>query len=350
MSSTAANSTTSRAISPAPLPRRRATAVDIARAAGVSRATVSFVLNDTPGQTISEPTRRRVLEAAEQLGYRPHRAAQALGRGRSKVVLMALPDWPVEHSMRQNMEEAASVLDEAGYSLATCTLHAAGHAQPLWELLDPDVVLGIAPFTEQDVASMRRSGVAQIVPDPAEAANWITSPAVTIGPRLQVDHLHAAGHRQLGFAAPLDPRLQLLAEARLLAVRERATELGLPEIDVRVAGLHDHSAEAAVRAWKAHGVSAVAAYNDELAAAVAGAALRHGLSVPGELAIIGHDDSPLAQLFVPSLSSVRLDNAGLGRYLAELALHAADGRPLAMEPPDAGACVVARESTQATSG
>ena len=57
---------------------RRVTAADIARSVGVSRATVGFVLNDTPGQTISEPTRRKVLAAAERLGYRPHSAARAL--------------------------------------------------------------------------------------------------------------------------------------------------------------------------------------------------------------------------------------------------------------------------------
>lgn len=60
---------------------RRATAADIARAVGVSRATVGYVLNDTPGQTISQATRERVLESARRLGYRPRAAAQALASG-----------------------------------------------------------------------------------------------------------------------------------------------------------------------------------------------------------------------------------------------------------------------------
>jgi DNA-binding LacI/PurR family transcriptional regulator len=65
---------------PPPRDARRATAQDVAQAAGVSRATVSFVLNDTPGQTIPESTRLRVLAAAKRLDYRPNNAA-----GRSSV-------------------------------------------------------------------------------------------------------------------------------------------------------------------------------------------------------------------------------------------------------------------------
>ncbi|MGO4752390.1 substrate-binding domain-containing protein [Streptomyces sp. 2MCAF27] len=60
------------------------------------------------------------------------------------------------------------------------------------------------------------------------------------------------------------------------------------------------------------------------------------MSVPGDLAVIGHDDMPLATMFVPSISSVRTDTAGLGRHLAELALHEVEGRLcLRTHPPSA---------------
>jgi DNA-binding LacI/PurR family transcriptional regulator len=74
---------------------RRVTSADVARVAGVSRATVSYVLNDTPHQTISAATRTRVFEAASSLGYAPSAAARALRTGRSDVVLCLLPDWPI---------------------------------------------------------------------------------------------------------------------------------------------------------------------------------------------------------------------------------------------------------------
>jgi DNA-binding LacI/PurR family transcriptional regulator len=71
----------------------------------VSRATVSYVLNDTPHQTIPEETRQRVLEAVARLGYTPSAAATALRRGRSDVVLGLLPDWPVGHAVGRVMQE-----------------------------------------------------------------------------------------------------------------------------------------------------------------------------------------------------------------------------------------------------
>jgi DNA-binding LacI/PurR family transcriptional regulator len=89
----------------------------------------------------------------------------------------------------------------------------------------------------------------------------------------------------------------------------------------------------------------VIAYNDDVAAVVVGAALRAGLEVPGQLAVVGHDDTPLAAIFVPSLSSVHQDDVGLGRQLAAVALNAADGRPLPDGDPALTATLVRREST-----
>jgi DNA-binding LacI/PurR family transcriptional regulator len=97
--------------------------------------------------------------------------------------------------------------------------------------------------------------------------------------------------------------------------------------------------------WIAAGVDGVVAYNDDIAALVLGAALRAGVRVPDDLAIIGHDDTPLARLLVPALSSVRLDTAGLGRYLAELALSAAEGSAPPQAGPETDAHLVVRETT-----
>ena len=116
---------------------KRVTAADVARSLGLSRATVGFVLNDTPGQTIPEATRERVLAEAKRLGYRANTAARALASGRSRIILLVLPDWPLDYSMRTHLDEASLALDEAGYSLVTTTPHPGGQAQPLWETLRP---------------------------------------------------------------------------------------------------------------------------------------------------------------------------------------------------------------------
>ncbi|GIH73592.1 LacI family DNA-binding transcriptional regulator [Planobispora longispora] len=324
---------------------RRVTAADVARSLGVSRATVGYVLNNTPGQTISAATRERVLAEAERLGYRPHRTAQALASGRSMIVMLLLPDWPMEYSLRQHLETASRVLDEAGYSLVTHTRHGGGHARPLWELLSPDVVIAWTPITAAERASMKASGITRILPPPRQSRSFLASPTLNAGARLQIDYLHELGHRRIGYAASGDKRLALLSRGRVAGAREAAERLGLGLLDVRPVDHRGGSAAKALRHWRQEGVTAIAAFNDNLAAMTMAAALRAGLAVPGDLAVIGHDDTPLAGMLYPSLSSVSIDNVGLGHYFADLALRAARDEPPPEKAPDLHARVVPREST-----
>lgn len=318
-------------------PTRRVTTADIARSLGVSRATVGFVLNDTPGQTISAATRERVLAEADRLGYRPHRAAQALASGHSRIVLLVLPDWPIAYSMSTHLDEASHALDEAGYTLVTWTPHQDGRARPLWETLQPDVVLSMVPLTPEQIAAIRRTGARTI-----DEADLAERPRYENGPTLQIEHLTGLGHRSLLFAAPADPRLSQLTAERVAQARRAADAAGATLADEIV---DEGTVAAAVERWIAAGVTAVAAYNDDVAALVVGALLRAGRRVPGDLAVIGHDDAPIAALLVPSLSTIHVDTSGIGRYVAALALHLATGSALPAAGPETRASLVVREST-----
>jgi DNA-binding LacI/PurR family transcriptional regulator len=325
---------------------KRVTAADVARALGISRATVGFVLNNTPGQTISPATRERVLAEAKRLGYRPHTAARALRSGQSRIVLLILPDWPMDYSMRTHLDEASLVLDRAGYSLVTMTPHPGGQAQPLWETLRPDVVLGMAPLPRKTVSAIRDSGVrhviAAVLEDEAEPA--ADDLRYIEGPRIQVEHLLERGRTTLAFAGSADPRIaDLVRTRRALAGRTLLERIGSGF--AADADIDSTNAAQVVETWMARGIDGVVAYNDDIAALVAGAVLRSGHTVPGDVAVIGHDDSPLASLFVPSLTSVRIDTAGLGRYVAELALSAVTESPKPEAGPETEAQLVVREST-----
>ena len=302
---------------------RRVTAADIARSLGISRATVGFVLNDTAGQTISAATKERVLAEAQRLGYRPHIAARALASGKSRIVLLVLPDWPIDYSLRQNIDEATQALEEAGYALITYTPHENSRARPLWETLQPDVVMGMLPFAPEQVRAIRDAGVQRIIPDP-DAQNL--DPYPEDGPRLQLQHLFDLGHRALAFARSSDPRIVDLVDLRAQVAQEKATALGisvLPAVEIEPGG----EAGDIVRRWVDDGITGVVAYNDDVAATIIGAALRAGITVPQQLSVIGHDDAPIASMFEPRISSIRMDSSGLGRYLAQLAISALDGTP-----------------------
>lgn len=325
------------------LARRRVTAADVAREAGVSPATVGFVLNRTKGQTISEATRQRVLAASQRLNYKPHQAARTLRSGRNKVVLLVLPDWPVEHSLRTNLEVLTHALAAHGYALITYTPLPESTAPPLWAILDPAVVIGYKPFSVQDVADMKSLGIRNIIPPPDQEVVE-ASPDFVLGPRLQGEYLLALGHTRLGFAKPADPRLDELVEARLQLLNQVCTEAGVPPAVAKQVDFQGPSGPLAIAQWQAEGVTAVAAYNDETAADVISAAVRLGLRVPEDLSIVGHDDSPLAARYLPSISSVAVDNEQLGLYAAGLALHYAEDQPLP-DPPTGAAEIVPREST-----
>lgn len=326
---------------------RRVTAADVARALGISRATVGFVLNDTPGQTISPATRERVLREAKRLGYRPHTAARALRSGQSRIVLLVLPEWPMDYSMRTHLDEASLVLDRAGYSLVTMTPHPGGQAQPLWETLRPDVVLGMAPLPRAMVSDMRESGVQHVIATVLEEQTDEDAGGLRYadGPRLQVEHLLQVGRTRLAYAGSADPRIaDLVRNRRTLSSRTLLESTGSGF--AADADIDSGNAADVVGRWLTQGVDAVVAYNDDIAALVAGAVIRSGHTVPGDVAIVGHDDSPLASLFVPSLTSVRVDTAGLGRYVAQLALSAVTDAPEPEAGPDTEATLIVRESTR----
>ncbi|MGO4432589.1 substrate-binding domain-containing protein [Paenarthrobacter sp. RAF9] len=76
-----------------------------------------------------------------------------------------------------------------------------------------------------------------------------------------------------------------------------------------------------------------------------GSGWRQGLAVPGDLAVIGHDDDPWGEILVPALSTIRMDVEGLGRLLALTALNAVDGRDVPQGEPNAVATLVRRAST-----
>ncbi|GAA5031239.1 LacI family DNA-binding transcriptional regulator [Microbacterium fluvii] len=322
---------------------KRVTAADIARSLGVSRATVGFVLNDTPGQKISQATRDRVLGEAARLGYRANAAARALASGRSRIVLLVMPDWPLDHNLRANLDEASLALDRAGYSLVTSTTHPGGRAQPLWETLSPDVVMGLTPFSRDQIAAFRAAGVEHIVPDTSREDGFAFG-ELSDGATLQVRHLVERGRTRIAVVGAVDPRLaELVALRRSAAMAEIERHPGV-EL-VATSAIDAESAASVLSEIVAAGADGVVAYNDDVAAWLLRAALRAGLDVPGSLAIVGHDDAPVAGLLVPALTSVRVDIAGLGRYFAELALEAADGVPLPADLPTATTEIVPRETT-----
>lgn len=322
------------------------TSADVARESGVSRTTVSYVLTGREGVNISEETRRRVRDTAVRLGYAPSAAARALRTGRSDLVLCILPDWPVGPVIETLLDELADELSGRGLSVLVHHGRGTRPLTDLWRAVTPRAVIGFAPFDEGDLLAMRQAGI-QVLgtlgeehqPDPALPAES----QLEIG-ALQVGRLAGRDPARIGYAWPTDPRLEVFARDRLLGVQRACTELGLAAPVVLPVALDAHAAAACVREWRGQGVTAVAAYNDDVALAVLAGIRAVGLSCPEDCAVVGVDDVPAARLAAPPLTTVSQSIEVQARYLAALVLADLDDSMAKPEHPGHGLRLVERDS------
>ncbi|MFJ9085529.1 LacI family DNA-binding transcriptional regulator [Streptomyces sp. NPDC102384] len=326
--------------------RRRVTATDVAREAGVSQTTVSYVLNDVPHQKISTETRQRIHAAVDKLGYTPSAAARTLRKGHSDIVLLLLADMPLGHTAIELIEQLTQVLQEHGLSVIT-RIEDGGTDAALWADLAPRAVVMLAPVEADRRARMEAAGIDVINAwrrDPEDAGHDTLAYSQHHVGTLQARHLAAAGHRNLGYAAPADPRLGDFYELRLQGVRDACAELGLEPPVVREVEPDAGGAAAAVRAWRSESVTGVCAFNDEVAFALLAGMRAAGLSAPGDLAVIGVDDIPVARFAEPPLTTVDQHMGIVATGLAEAILRRR-GFPAGQgEQRGASATVVARQS------
>ena len=291
----------------------------------MSQSTVSFVLNNTRGQTIPEETRRRVLEAARKLDYRPRASARSLAAGRSDVVLLALPGLPISSNLSRFIEQLAAALAEHGLSLVTHLSE--GHGRPLPDLcaaVDASAVISLIPFDEETTEALHRAGAEVVLGTGSQARAELQE----IG-RLQAQYLMSLGHGRLGYARPGEHPTQFRVQERLRGVAAACAEHGLAEpvaLEVEMDGL---KAALAVDEWTDAAVTAVCAYNDETAMAVLAGMHLRGLRAPDDIAVIGVGDIAAAQVSIPPLSTIGLDYAETGQELAEAILESLAGREAA---------------------
>lgn len=284
----------------------RVTGSDVARRAKVSRATVSYVLNDAPGQKISEQTRQAVLRAAEELGYRPNEAARSLASGRSRLVMLIVPHVRLGELV---VEIASALTGELIGRGLTLSVHFAqpgpehGDIADLAAQLDASAVMFIAPPTESVTDRLSASGIIAL-----SLLGEQDSPMSIVNRRigeLQIDHLVERGHRSIAYARSDVERLDIFRLGREEGARGRAEARGLPDLQVEVLATSGEGAAAIVGRWHRSGVTAIAAYNDDVAFISLHGIRMAGLSCPDDVAVIGVDDETVGLVSAPPLTTIR---------------------------------------------
>ncbi|WP_199432818.1 LacI family DNA-binding transcriptional regulator [Qaidamihabitans albus] len=302
---------------------------DVAKAAGVSPATVSRALSGS--ELVEQGTRELVLRTAAQLGYLPNRAARGLITGRTGNLGLIVPDLanPFFPDVVKGIQARAREADYSVFLSDTDEDPAAelGLVRALAKQVD-GIILCSPRMSAEDLR-------AAVDCAPLVAVNRRGShvPGVTIdnadGMRQAVAHLAALEHRRVGYVA--GPRSSWSNRERLRAVRTAAEAEGVELVQIGNVPPQFEGGVAAADLVVAAKVSAVIAYNDVVALGLLTRLAARGIEVPRDMSVVGIDDIAMSAMFSPALTTVSIPKAQSGRAAVELLLQLL-GNPGARNP------------------
>lgn len=309
---------------------KRATALDVARAAGVSPTTVSFVLNNIEGMRISSETRNRVRQVAEELNYHPNSSAQKMARGKTLVIGLILRQKPekayADLFLPDVMAGISGVIRENGYQMLFIPLPPEDKENTYSKLINERHVDGliVSGPTEDDyeLVEMYNSGAKIVMMGKIPGSNI---PFIDIdnqkGAETAVAHLVSLGHKRIALItnAPLN---FASSKDRLIGYKNILAKHQLP-YDENLVFYGDRTPESGYHAMLAllqidPRPTAVFIASDAVAIGALNALFENHIQVPEDMAIIGFDDIALARYLNPPLTTVHLPAYSLGLGAASL--------------------------------
>ncbi|MGF3056208.1 LacI family DNA-binding transcriptional regulator [Microbacterium sp. YY-01] len=331
-----------------PARARRAGVRDVAALAGVSRQTVSRVLNQHPD--VAEATKQRVLHAVDQLSYRMNNAARALGTRRSHMIGILAPN-ALHYGPSRSIETVESAARAAGYWV-TAAFANVNDKQAVQSAVDHllsqsvDGLVVVAPHatTLDAVEKLHVEIPVAVLHAAGREASGLSIDQVA-GARLATANLLEAGHLSLAhIAGPTD---WLEAEARAAGFTEEIRRHPAATCTIIAGDWTAHAGYQAAAAVIASGATGVFAANDQVALGLIRGLREKGVTVPHDISVVGFDDVPDAAYYWPPLTTVRQDFDELARRaVARLVTRGADsGSAFGMLHPE----LIVRDSVAAPS-
>lgn len=303
---------------------RRATILDVAAAAGVSRQTVTRAMNDMPG--ISASTRERVQQLAAELGYSPSRFAKGLVQGARTSLGLAIPDLTNPYFPAF----ASSVVEEAtqrGWNVVVDDFgHGSGSGLDAVARLGPqvDALVGYLGASSTEAQSIMGRRPVVVLDYPSGQAAGLISFDYAYAAQLALERLMSAPCRRIAY---LDADLEGSATTRGLAVAAAAADAGI-ELTLHQSADSASAAREAIRSMLEHDgrIDGLLVFNDLMAAGALKALRDAGRGVPEDCAVIGMDGIPLGELVTPELTTLSLDLRAVGRAAVDLVDNLMSGR------------------------
>jgi LacI family repressor for deo operon, udp, cdd, tsx, nupC, and nupG len=309
--------------------RKRVTIRDVAAQAGVSIATVSFVLNRHPGEGISEKVRQRVLQVATELDYHPSAAAAGLARRTTRnlamifykdsaVIANQFYSFVVQGVIKETMLRDYNLL----FSFVDTTYEGYAHLPKVLREKNAAGALCISFVSPKMLADIQSNGVPVLAIDEYPRVPEVNSLQIDgqAGTKLAASHLLELGHRRIAFmhGSKDRPSIQHRAAGFRLALQEAGhTVTARHMIDCGdLLFWSGYERGKALLSEKTRPTGLVCA-NDEVAAGVLRAAHELSLSVPRDLSIVGFDNITMASYTDPPLTTVSVDKEAMGRRAVE---------------------------------
>ncbi|MFC7621338.1 LacI family DNA-binding transcriptional regulator [Microlunatus sp. GCM10028923] len=295
--------------------KTRVTIADVATKAGVSRATVSRVMNGL--STVDREIAERVLKAAEELSYTPSAAARSLALGRSHTIGYIVPDLtnPAFHGAMRGLSLAAA---KEGYRVLVADTAERVEEEPILAVESRrrcDALVLCAPRMPEEELRRLLPELAPVVllnREPTDDSSPLLGIDWASGIRDLVRHLTGLGHRRIAYLA--GPPISASNAARLRGFESFGSTIELVSIPCGAMFADGHAAAGQVLD---SGATAVIAFNDVVALGLLGALHELGVEVPDRLSVAGFDDIPFAQFTSPALTTASVPQMELGELAWE---------------------------------
>lgn len=309
---------------------------DVAKRAGVSIATVSKVLSNTPYFT--EETRDRVMLAVRELGYMPNLAARALSSGKTHIIAVVFPyvyDAIFKDPLvMQVLEGIESVTSERGYNilLSTPRLTSDGPDDNYQQLIHSGYIEGLIAIDNVPLASVGKTAIERSIPSVvlgyAPARYSVRSDDHSGGEQL-VRHVVDLGHQRVGVIS-VPETMNYAINERMSGVR---AALGAANIDLhdRDTAYSDFSSEGGYHACaelnvRERGMTAIICLNDRAAFGAIQYLKEQGMRVPEDVSVVGYDNIAASSIFTPHLTTIDQKASAQGQYATQMLFDILNGQ------------------------
>lgn len=320
--------------------RPRPTQQQIAEEAGVSRTTVSLVLNDVPGVRISPETRQRVLDIARRVHYHPDAAARTLVSGRTHTIGFVLCQSPgrvfADAFLPEVLHGVGDAVRRSGFRVLLHTVEDIARPDAYISLVrekhTDGIILSGPRSDDQQLLQLRDEGFPVVLLGQLPGSGIAFVDVDNVGAaKKAVTHLIELGHRRIGLITNA-PLAYTAAGDRLTGYRRALEDAGLPfdQALVQYGDFREESGRAAMGRLLdgTDRPTAVFVASDLVAFGALVAIRERGLAVPEDVALVGFDDVQLASYVDPPLTTIRLPAYDLGHGAATLLTHLTNGEPV----------------------